>query len=180
LTNEFGGAYNEHGLNVTACRKSLDESGGKEWSDGDKISNEELWSLNVDVLAPSAVENVITKDNADKINAKIILEMANGPTTNEADAILNDRNIMVIPDILANAGGVVVSYFEWLQNRTAIGKTAAQVDQDLRQMMVYATEKVMSLHLKHEISVRTAAYVLALKRINAANICLGSRGYFQK
>ena len=180
LTNEFGGSYNEHGLNVSACRKSLDESGGKEWGDGDKITNEELWSLDIDVLAPSAVENVITINNADKIKAKVILEMANGPTTNEADAILNDRGVLVIPDILANAGGVVVSYFEWLQNRTAINRTLPEVDHDLREKMIYATEKVMALHMKHDISARTAAYVLALKRINDANICLGSRGYFQK
>lgn len=180
LTNEFGGTYNANGLNVTSCRKSLDESGGKEWGDGTAIKNDELWDLDIDVLAPSAIENVITKDNANRIKAKVILEMANGPTTNEADVILNDRNILVIPDILANAGGVVVSYFEWLQNRNAMTRTLSEVDHDLKEMMTYATEKVVGLHMKYGIPTRTAAYVLALKRINAANACLGNKGYFSR
>ena len=180
ITNEFGGTYNEHGLNVSACRKSLDESNGKDWGEGESIKNEELWEIETDILAPAAIENVITKENADKIKAKIILEMANGPTTNEADNILNDKKILVIPDILANAGGVVVSYFEWLQNRTAISKSLTKVENDLKDMMTYATEKVMNLNVKHDISARTASYVLALKRINDANICLGSKGYFAK
>jgi len=180
LSNEFGGVYNEYGLNVTACRRHLDENGYKEWGEGTKISNEELLEMDVDILVPAAVENVLTVNNADKIQARVILELANGPTTNEADAILNDKGIIVIPDILANAGGVVVSYFEWLQNRTAMIRTLNQVDQDLKKMMVYATERTISLNMKHNISPRTAAYILALKRINAANVCLGSRGYFQK
>lgn len=179
LTNEFGGAYNEHGLNVTACRKSLDESEGKIWGDGEPIKNEELWDIEIDVLAPSAVENVITKENAEKIHAKIILEMANGPTTNEADSILNDRGITVVPDILANAGGVVVSYFEWLQNRNAVYKSREQVEVDLKSMMNYGAQKVIAISAKHNISNRTAAYTLALKRINDANTCLGNKGYFK-
>ena len=180
ITNEFGGSYNENGLNISACRKSLDESGGKIWGDGESITNDEFWELDLDVIAPAAIENVITVSNANKIKAKVVLELANGPTTNEADCILNDRGILVIPDILANAGGVVVSYFEWLQNRTAIAKTRDQVEENLKSMMNYATDKVISLNMKHDISARTAAYVLALKRINAANVCLGSKEYFQK
>ena len=180
ISNEFGATYHENGLNVTACRKYLDDHGHKEWGEGTPISNEELLSLDVDILVPAAVENVLTKDTAGSVRAKIILELANGPTTNEGDAILNEKGIIVIPDILANAGGVVVSYFEWLQNRTAMSRNIQQVDADLKEMMNYATNRVMSLHLRHGISPRTAAYVLALKRINEANICLGSKGYFQR
>ena len=180
LSNEFGATYHENGLNVTACRKHLDEHGHKKWGEGTSITNEELLALDVDILVPAAVENVLNKENADKVKAKIILELANGPTTNDADAILNEKGVIVIPDILANAGGVVVSYFEWLQNRTAMIRNLQQVDSDLKEMMNYATNRVMSLHLRHEISPRTAAYVLALKRINEANVCLGSKGYFGK
>jgi glutamate dehydrogenase (NADP+) len=180
LSNEFGGCYCEHGINVAAARKCLDESGGKEWGQGDKLTNDELLQMNVDLLVPAAIENVLTKDNAGKVQAKMILELANGPTTNEADAILNDKGVFVIPDILANAGGVVVSYFEWLQNRTARNWTLEQVDDDLKKMMDYATEKTLAYKVKHKISARTAAYVLALRRINAANACLGNKGYFQR
>lgn len=180
ISNEFGGCYCKHGINVNAARKLLDETGGKEWGQGELITNEELLQMDVDLLVPAAIENVLTKDNADKIKAKMILELANGPTTNEADAILNDKGILVIPDILANAGGVVVSYFEWLQNRTARNWSIEQVDTDLKDMMKYATEKTLGLKTKHNIPARTAAYVLALKRINAANACLGNRGFFLK
>lgn len=125
LSNEYGGIFNENGVNVEETRKILGESGGKNWHkiEGMQISNEDLMQLNVDVLVPAAVENVITADNADKIKAKIVLELANGPTTTEGDIIMNDRGIWVIPDIIANAGGVVVSYFEWLQNRHAEERT---------------------------------------------------------
>ena len=109
----------------------------------------------------------------------VVLELANGPTTTEADQILSDNNILVVPDILANAGGVVVSYFEWLQNRSAEAKTLEQVDEGLRKMMKTATEKVVANKSIYKIPLRTAAYVLALKRISAANECLGNKGYFK-
>lgn len=180
ITNEFGGAYNKHGLNIMSCRKSLDNSQGQEWGEGEKITNEELWDLDVDVVAPAAVENVIDESVASRIKSKIVLEMANGPTTNEGDAVLNEKNTLVVPDILANGGGVVVSYFEWLQNRTAMSRSLEKVEEDLKEMMNYATDRVLGLNVKHKVPARTAAYVLALKRINDANVCLGSKGYFQK
>jgi glutamate dehydrogenase (NADP+) len=180
VTNEFGGVYNKNGLNIISCKKCIENSSGQEWGEGDKITNEEIWDLDVDIIAPSAIENVITPEIASRIKAKIILEMANGPTTNEGDAILNDRDILVVPDILANGGGVIVSYFEWLQNRNAITRSLEKVEADLKEMIVYATERVLGLHTKHNIPARTAAYVLALKRINDSNVCLGIKDYFQK
>lgn len=179
VSNEFGGTYCPSGLDPVACKKSLDESNQQIWGQGTAITNEELLELDVDILVPAAIENVITAKNADKIKAKMILELANGPTTNEADAILNDKGIPVIPDILANAGGVVVSYFEWLQNRNGSVKTFEEVDAGMKKIMTYATDRTMSRFFKHQIPVRTAAYALALKRIAEANECLGNRIYFQ-
>jgi len=178
LSNEFGGTYKESGLDIDKCRKSLDESNHREWGDGEKITNEELFALNVDVLAPSAVEDVFTAENADNVKAKLILELANGPTTSEADEIFREKGITVCPDILANAGGVVVSYFEWLQNRHAENRTTERVEKDLRHMMRYATERIMNRYKQYKIPMRTAAYALALKRIGEANDCLGNKDFF--
>ena len=108
----------------------------------------------------------------------MIFELANGPTTNEADSILQEKGITVIPDILANAGGVVVSYYEWLQNRRGEFKNLNQVEKDLKKKVQYATFRTMSTKMKHGVSARTAAYVLALKRISEANVCLGNKFFF--
>lgn len=180
IGNKNGATYHKDGLDPHLCRNKLDETEDKEWGMGTKITNEELLQLDVDVLAPAAIENVITKDNAKKIKAKMVLELANGPTTNEADGILNDHGIIVVPDILANAGGVVVSYFEWLQNRHAEEWTSLQVDTQLKKKMEYATEKMMARHFEHKVSMRTSTYILALKRLSDANECLGNKGYFQR
>jgi len=177
LSNEFGGTYDEKGLNIPACRQVLNESDSQEWGQGDKISNQELLAMDVDILVPAAIENVITEDNANDIRAKMILELANGPTSTKADEILSDKTI-VVPDILANAGGVVVSYAEWLQNRTAQALSDEEVEKQLKTKMEYATSCVMVRHLEHKISLRTAAYVLALKRISEANESLGNKSYF--
>lgn len=179
ITNKDGGIYNSQGIDVYKCKKNLDESEEKNWGEGEKISNKEILELDVDILCPAAIENVITLENANKIKAKLVLELANGPTTNEADAILNDRGIVVVPDILANSGGVIVSYFEWLQNRHAEEWTIEKVDDNLFRKLEYATERVMSRHSDFKIPLRTAAYVLALKRIADANECLGNKCYFQ-
>jgi glutamate dehydrogenase (NADP+) len=161
-----------------SCKKRLENNGGTEWGQGENISNKELLEIDADILVPAAVENVITKENANDIKAKMIFELANGPTNNEADFILQEKGITVIPDILANAGGVVVSYSEWLQNRRGEFRSLNQVEKDLKKKMQYATFRTMSTKMKHEIPARTAAYVLALKRISEANVCLGNKFFF--
>ncbi len=139
-----------------------------------KITNEELLVLDVDVLVPSALENQITKDNADRIKAKTILEMANGPVTFDADKILHKRGCVVIPDILANAGGVTVSYFEWVQNLSGSYWIEKKVLQKLEQMMVSAFKDVLEHVERCSTDYRTAAYILAINRILAAEQMRGS------
>ena len=181
LSNEYGGAYKAEGLNVPLCRRTLDSSASKDWGDGTAITNDQLLTLDVDVLCPAAIENVIHKDNADHIKANFIFELANGPTTLAADNILFSKGKVVAPDILCNAGGVAVSYFEWLQNRSAEFRTYDRVQKDLKSMMEYATDKMLVRYKENEnISMRTAAYILALKRINDANECLGNKAYFRQ
>ena len=181
LSNEFGGTYKSDGLNIPACRRSLDNSNSKEWGEGVAITNDDLLSLDVDILCPAAIENVINENNVKDINAKIIFELANGPTTLVADNILFDKGKVVVPDILCNSGGVVVSYFEWLQNRSAEVRPYEKVQKDLQGMMEDATAKMLVRYKENEnISMRTAAYILALKRINDANACLGNKDYFIK
>lgn len=180
LSNEHGGVFDLNGLDLAKCKESIDNSGGRNWGCGSKISNRELLEMEVDVLVPAAIENVITKDNANDIRAKVILELANGPTTNSADEILIAKNKIIIPDILANAGGVIVSYFEWLQNRNGQEKTIDEVNQGLKNKMTYAFDRVLARYEKHKnMSLRTASYALALKRIGEANECLGTQHYFK-
>jgi len=129
------------------------------------ISNEELLELDVDILIPAALENVITKDNAKKIKAKVVFEMANGPTTDEADEILKNRGIMVVPDVLANSGGVTVSYFEWFQNMNNEKWSLEQVNEKLKEKIEKAFEEVWKIHKEKKVTLRIAAYILALQRL---------------
>lgn len=132
---------------------------------GKIISNEELLLLPVDILIPAALENQITRENADKIKAKIILEMANGPTTSEADEILNKKGITVIPDVLANSGGVTVSYFEWEQNIQGEKWSEEKVNKRLEEKMTQAAQRVWEIAQNKKTDLRTAAFISAIERL---------------
>ena len=132
------------------------------------ISNEELLELECDMLVPAALENVITKDNASRIKARIVVEGANGPTTPEADKILFKKGIMLVPDILANAGGVTVSYFEWVQDLQFLFWTTEQIKERLNEIMTNAFAKVYENAKSQKVDMRTGAYMVALKDVARA------------
>ncbi|MFT4303389.1 MAG: Glu/Leu/Phe/Val family dehydrogenase [Candidatus Woesearchaeota archaeon] len=144
----------------------------------DKISYKDVLEQDVDILIPAAVENQITKENADKIKAKIILELANGPITSDADDILDKKSTIVIPDILANAGGVTVSYFEWLQNKSGEYWDLEVVHKKLKEKMIKAFRSVEKIKKENNINFRTASYVLATKRIVDAIDAKGTVEYY--
>ena len=133
--------------------------------DHEKISNKQLLELDVDILVPAALEQVIHKDNAKKIKASVILELANGPITPEADVILEKNKKTIIPDILANAGGVTVSYFEQVQNNTNYYWSEKEVNEKLSDIIIPATSKVIDTAKQHKVSLRNAAYIVSLERI---------------
>ncbi|STX28561.1 leucine dehydrogenase [Legionella beliardensis] len=142
------------------------------------LTNNELLELDVDILIPAALENQITKENATKIKAPIIVEVANGPTTVEADLILKEKNSLVVPDILANAGGVTVSYFEWVQNKTGYYWTTEEVYHRLQATMSKEFMSVYDLQKTHQVDMRTAAYIHALNRHAEAVMAQGTHDYF--
>ncbi len=167
----FGGVYNPDGLNIDAMIKYLGEKkniGGYEEKGATEINNEEIFGLDVDILAPCAMENVITKDNAGKINAKIIAEGANGPLTADADPIINEKGIFVLPDILANAGGVTVSYFEWVQGLQQHYWTLEEVNSKLDRIMKQSFRDTYDYSKKYKTDMRTAANILAVDRVMRA------------
>src|SRR5690606_21636144 len=142
--DKSGAVYNPNGIYISEALKWVRENRFIEgFPNGDAITNEELLELDVDVLVPAALENVITSRNAPKIKAKVIVEGANGPTTAAADAILDDKGVFVVPDILANAGGVTVSYFEWVQNREGYYWSEDVVNQRLQEVMVRSFHNVL-------------------------------------
>ena len=164
-----GGVINEAGLDIAALQRHVKESGSVvEFPGSEAISNEDLLELEVELLFPAALENQITVDNAERIKAQMVIEMANGPTTWEADQLLYERGTLVVPDILANAGGVTVSYFEWVQDRSFYFWTAELVDRRLKRVMVKAFHKVLTTHLQHRVEMRTAAYMVAIDRVARA------------
>lgn len=169
VSDSDGGIFNENGLNPNEILKHKKDFGSVIGFMGCKnITNKELLETRCDILVPSALENQITEENANNITAKIILELANGPITPEADKILFARGIEVVPDVLANAGGVVVSYFEWLQNKSGEKWSAEQVQEKLKPIMVNAFNAIRANKEKYNVNFRLAAYALALKRLEEA------------
>lgn len=174
ISDVSGGIYKEDGLDIDEIISFLTAERGRLLKDYTvpglkRISNEEILTQDVDILVPAALENQITEKNADKIKAKIIVEGANGPTTSAADAILAKRDITLVPDILANAGGVVVSYFEWVQNLQNFYWSEAKVNESLEDIMVNAFESVWETAQKHKVSMRVAAYMVSVDRIVTAS-----------
>ena len=164
-----GGIYNPKGLDPIKVSKTLKEFGSViHFKDADKITNDELLTLNCDILVPAALEDQITEDNADKVKARLIAEAANGPTTPIADKILEDKGIFVIPDILANAGGVTVSYFEWVQGLQFYFWSEREVNLKLRDIMEKAFENVYRISREKKVSMRKAALMLAIERVAEA------------
>jgi len=178
VSDSKGGIYVEEGINpelTLECKKKNGFLAGCYCSGsvcdlkkGKQISNDELLELPVDILIPSALENVLTAENAHKVKAKVILEMANGPTAPEADVIFFKKGIPVVPDVLSNSGGVTVSAFEWEQNLKGEHWTKEEVNQKLKTKMTKATKEVWDASVKHKVNLRTAAYVVALERILVA------------
>lgn len=170
VSDVSGGIYYPDGLDIPEILAYLSSKKGALLCDYTKdgvkhISNAELLELETTVLVPAALENQININNADKIQAKIIVEGANGPTTVEADEILQKRGITLVPDILSNAGGVVVSYFEWVQNIQSVSWSEEYVNEHLKTIMDQAFQSVWDIAREKEISLRTGAYLIAVKRV---------------
>jgi glutamate dehydrogenase (NAD(P)+) len=169
VSDTSGGVYNGQGLDVEAAvDHKLADGKIVTFKDGDRISNNELLTMDVDVLVPAAFENQITAANADDVKARIIAEAANGPTTLEADRILAQKDVFIVPDVLASAGGVVVSYFEWVQNRQGFFWEEKQVNASLRRIMRKAFGEVAALSEKEKVTMREAALMLGVSRVAEA------------
>jgi glutamate dehydrogenase (NAD(P)+) len=168
------GLYNPAGIDIPAALAHKQETGSLSGLRGaDEVTNEELLLVDCDVLSPCALEQVITTDNADKIKASIICEGANGPVTPSADEILDDRGVMVLPDILANAGGVVVSYFEWVQGLQEYFWKEPEVNSKLRDIVTRAFNETWHLQQERQTSMRSAAYGVAVGRVAEATVTRG-------
>ncbi len=176
ISDSKGGIFNQNGLDPVKVLEHKKRTGSVvDFKDSTYVANKDLLELDCDILIPAALENVLTEENAPRIKVKIISEGANGPTTPEAGAILHKKGVMMIPDILANCGGVTVSYFEWAQNLNRLHWTLDEVNQKLEQKIVKAFNDVLEISTKRNISMRLAAYVLGVSRVAEA---LGVLGLF--
>lgn len=188
VSDSQGAIYSQQGLHIPSVKKVKEESRELhavycqgsvcDVVDHQRLTDDQLLTLDVDVLVPAALENAITEHNVDDVQATAILELANGPVSTRADQALCDRGVTVIPDVLANAGGVTVSHFEWVQNRTGLAWTAQEVRSRLRERMVAETEGLRALQEASGMSLRLAAYTQALRRIGEATDARGHRDHF--
>jgi glutamate dehydrogenase (NAD(P)+) len=174
ISDSGGGVYNPKGIDIPSAIAHKQERGTLQGLGGvEAISNEELLLLECDILAPCGLEQVINEENADRVKAKIVCEGANGPTTPTADEILEDRGVLVLPDVLANAGGVVVSYFEWVQGLQEFFWKEDEVNAKLKEIVDKAFEETWSLHEARDVSMRMAGYGLAVQRVAEATLTRG-------
>jgi glutamate dehydrogenase (NAD(P)+) len=165
-----GGVYNDQGLDLDALEAyKLDRHGLTDSQAGETVTNEELLELPVDILVPAAKEMQITEANADRVRARLIVEGANGPTTPEADRMLHERGVLVVPDVLANAGGVIVSYFEWVQDLQAFFWSEGEVNQRLEQILTRSFEEVWAATEQYDTDVRMGAYAVGVSRVAEAS-----------
>jgi glutamate dehydrogenase (NADP+) len=188
VSDSQGGIYAKQGLDIPSIRQYKNSSRGIQafYCEGtvcnimehEVITNADLLTLDVDILIPAALENQITAANANQIQARYIFEVANGPITSEADAILDQKNILVFPDILINAGGVTVSYFEWVQNRSGLYWTLEEVNQRLQEKITAEANHIWSIAQELGTSLRNAAYIHALNRLGEAIDAKGTRDYY--
>ena len=161
-----GGVYNAKGLDIAQLEEHVRRRKTVEgFEGGEPLTNAQLFELDVDVLIPAALENQITMDNAPKIRAKVVVEGANGPTLPDAHRHLHDRGVLVVPDILANSGGVTASYFEWVQDRYGYFWTEKEVNERLEAKMCEALDAVLNTMLRYKVDMRTAAYIVAINRV---------------
>ncbi|NEQ36756.1 MAG: Glu/Leu/Phe/Val dehydrogenase [Okeania sp. SIO3I5] len=190
VSDSQGGIYSAQGLDIPSIRQYKESNKQMQAVycqdtvcnivEHQVLTNEELLALDVDILIPAALENQITEKNATDIRAKFIFEVANGPINSAADKVLEERGIYVFPDILINAGGVTVSYFEWVQNRSGLYWSLNEVNQKLKEKMVVETEKIWQISQELSISMRTAAYVHGLNRLGEAINAKGTRDFYVK
>jgi glutamate dehydrogenase/leucine dehydrogenase len=174
VSDSQGGIHNPNGIDPAKVTSWKQEHGTVVGFPGaDEVTNREILELDCDILVPAALENQITRHNAPRIRAKVVAEAANGPTTPEADEILHDRGVFMIPDILCNAGGVTVSYFEWVQDMQSFFWTESRINESLKEIMDRAFESVLSMSQQHEVDMRTAAYMVAVARVAEATTLRG-------
>lgn len=169
VSDVSGGVFNQGGLDIAALKRHVQETGYvRDFPEGDAISNDDLLALECDVLVPAALENVLTAENAGSVRARMVVEGANGPTTPEADRVLAERGVFVVPDILANAGGVTVSYFEWCQSVQHLFWTEEEVNRRLEDVMVRAYHAVLERSQRLGVGLRMGATALAVERVAEA------------